>query len=57
VNGSSYMIFGVVPHCGQTKEEQAKYLESWQNGQCTAHRRNMEGGTKGGERPYNIIYT
>jgi len=51
------MIFGVVPHCGQTKEEQAKYLESWQNGQCTAHRRNMEGGTKGGERPYNIIYT
>jgi hypothetical protein len=24
MNGSSYMVFGVVPHCRQAKEEQAK---------------------------------
>ena len=57
MNGSSCMVFGVVPHCRQAKEEQAKYLESWQTGQCPTHKRNVEGGRKGGQRPYNIVYT
>jgi hypothetical protein len=56
MKGSSYMVFGVVPHCRQTKEKQAKYLESWQICQCPTHRRNMEGSTKGVQRPYNIVY-
>ena len=57
MNGSNYMIFGVIPHCRQAEEEQAKYVVSWQTGQCPTHRRNMEGATNGGQRPYNIVYT